>query len=338
MSTATNVPISVGGAFAELNFGAVNFWGAEASATWNDHIGKFNYSVGMNFGISDNEVQKAVDIPFNYPSTYAGAKREGYSLISAQWGYRTWKQTSTGDGLLRTDADLDAYWNYLTDLATKAGTTPLYNAGGANISTRAGMKKGMLAYEDQAGALNSTTQTIADKNGQIVDDQDYVQLVKRSRSYGITTNLGASWKSFSFLAQISTSWGGYNSIDRIKQGTSSTNAMWSQAAYLTDMYDSTDNPNGKYPNNFFYDNAYKTSDFWTLPTFRAVVRSLSVAYTLPKEWLSRLHVSNAKFVLSGYNLWDLYNPYPNKYRNMYDDPKINYPTLRTWALGVNLGF
>jgi hypothetical protein len=337
MTTATNVPISVGGAFAELNFGAVDFWGTEISATWNSRIGKVDYSIGMNFGLGGNEVKEYLDVPFNYPSTYAGKQREGYSLVSPQWGYRTWKQTSTGDGLLRTDADLDAYWAYLTDLATKAGTTPLYNAGGANISTRSGMKKGMMAYEDQAGALNSTTQTIAGKNGQIVDDQDYVQLVKKNKSYGITTNLSVSYKSFTLLAQIATSWGGYNSMDRVKQGTSSTNASWSQVSYLTDMFDSTDNPNGKYPNMFFYDNAYKTSDFWTMPTFRAVVRSLSVGYTLPKQWINKLRISNAKFVLSGYNLWDLYNPYPGKYRNMYDPINVNYPTLRTWSLGVNIG-
>ena len=337
MTTATNVPISVGGAFAELNFGAVDFWGTEVSATWNDRIGKVDYSIGMNFGLGGNEVKQYLDVPFNYPSTYAGKQREGYSLVSAQWGYNTWKQTSTGTGLLRTDADLDAYWAYLTDLATKAGTTPLYNAGGANISTRAGMKKGMMAYEDQAGALNATTQTIAGKNGQIVDDQDYVQLVKKNKSYGITTNLSINYKSFSLLAQIATSWGGYNSMDRVKQGTASTNASWSQVSYLTDMFDSTDNPNGKYPNMFFYDNAYKTSDFWTMPSFRAVVRSLSIGYTLPKEWTSKLRISNAKFVLSGYNLWDLYNPYPGKYRNMYDPINVNYPTLRTWSLGVNIG-
>jgi hypothetical protein len=104
------------------------------------------------------------------------------------------------------------------------------------------------------------------------------------------------------------------------------------------MYDSTDNPNGKYPNMAFYDNAYKNSDFWTLPSFRCVVRSLSIGYTLPKEWLSKARISNARLILSGYNLWDLYNPYPGKYRNMYDDPKTGYPTLRTWSLGVNLGF
>jgi hypothetical protein len=85
-------------------------------------------------------------------------------------------------------------------LATKAGTTPLYNAGGANISTRAGMKKGMLAYEDQAGALNATTQTIAGKNGQIVDDQDYVQLVKKNNhtvsppTLALIINLSVFWR------------------------------------------------------------------------------------------------------------------------------------------------
>jgi TonB-linked SusC/RagA family outer membrane protein len=339
MTGAINVPISVGGAFAEQNYGAVDFWGTEISATWNDRIGKnFSFSVGMNFGMSDNRVKKYLDLPFKYPSQYAGSQREGYSLISAQWGYSTWKQTSGGDGILRTDADLDNYWNYLADLASKAGTTPLYNAGSANISTRAGMKKGMMAYQDIAGNLNANTQTIPGANGQINDEQDYVQLAKSTRSYGFTTNLSATWKSISLLAQISTSWGGYNSMDRIKQGTASTNAGWAQTSYLNDMYDSTDNPNGKYPNMAFYDNAYKTSDFWTLPTFRCVVRSLSVGYTLPKQWINKLHVSNAKFVLSGYNLWDLYNPYPGKYRNMYDAPNVNYPTLRTWALGVNLGF
>ncbi|MFL5739413.1 MAG: SusC/RagA family TonB-linked outer membrane protein [Flavisolibacter sp.] len=339
MTTALNVPISVGGAFAEQNYGAVNFWGSEIAATWEDHIGKdIAYSIGMNFAWSDNKVKKYLDQPFNYPSVYAGKQLEGYSLIGAQWGYKTWKGTSTGDGILRTDADIDAYWAYLTDLATKASTTPLYNAGGANISTRAGMKKGMLAYEDQAGALNATTKTIAGQNGQINDDQDYVELVKKNRSYGISTNLGFSWKSFSLLAQIATGWGGWNSLDRIKQGTSSTNAGWAQVPYLNDMYDSSDNPNGRYPNMAFYDHAYKNSDFWTLPSFRCVIRSLSIGYSLPKEWLTRAHISNARLVLSGYNLWDLYNPYPGKYRNMYDDPNVNYPTLRTWSLGVNLGF
>jgi TonB-linked SusC/RagA family outer membrane protein len=338
MTNALNVPVSVGGAFAEENYGSVNFWGLEAAATWNDRIGKVDYSVGMNFGVSGNKVTKYLDQPFNYPSTFAGKQLQGYSLFAPAYGYRTWKGTSTGDGMLRTNADIDAYWAYLTDLATKANTTPLYNAGGANISSKTGLKKGMLAYEDVAGNLNTATRTIAGQDGRVNDDQDYVELAKKSKSYGITTSLTVNYKSLTLMAQIGTSWGGWNGMDRVKQGTSSTNASYAQVSYLTDMYDSTDNPNGKYPNMFYYDNAYKNSDFWSLPTFRCVVRSLSIGYSLPKPWMDKIHVASAKFILSGYNLWDLYNAYPGKYRNMYDGPNVGFPTLRTWSLGVNLGF
>lgn len=146
------------------------------------------------------------------------------------------------------------------------------------------------------------------------------------------------WKSVSLMAQIATTWGGWNSYDKVQQGTSSTNAGWSQVSYLTDMYDSTDNPNGKFPNMAFYSSAYQNSDFWTLPSFRCVVRSMSIGYTLPKTLVAKMHMTNAKLVLSGYNLWDLYNSNPGKFRNMYDGIEVGYPTLRTWSLGVNLGF
>jgi TonB-linked SusC/RagA family outer membrane protein len=337
MTGAIDVPISVGGSFAEQNYGSVNFWGTEMNALWNDHIGKVNYTVGMNFAVGNNKVTKYLSLAPGYPSTYAGSKEQGYSLIQPQWGFQTWKGTSGGDGILRTDADVTNYWNYLTDLASKAGTTPLYNVNQAAITSVTGMRKGMMAYQDQAGSVNAATGAIAGKNGQINNFEDFVKLAKSGQSYGITTNLGVTYEGISLLAQIATSWGGYNSIDRVSQATSSTSANWSQVAYLNDMYDTANNVKGKYPNVAYYSTAFATSDFWTLPTFRCVIRSMSVGYTLPKQWLDRIRVSSAKLVLSGNNLWDLYNPYPGKYRNMYDAANINYPTLRTWALGVTLG-
>jgi hypothetical protein len=115
--------------------------------------------------------------------------------------------------------------------------------------------------------------------------------------------------------------------------------MWAQPVYLNDMYDSTDNPNGKYPNLALYDNfGGPNSDFFTISSFRCYVRTLSIGYALPRNLVQKAHIESARFFLSGNNLWDFYNPYPNKYRNMYDAPNVGYPTLRTWALGVNLGF
>jgi hypothetical protein len=45
-----------------------------------------------------------------------------------------------------------------------------------------------------------------------------------------------------------------------------------------------------------------------------------------------------QFSLTGNNLWDFYNPYPDHFINMYDSGRTGYPTLRTWTLGVNLTF
>ncbi|MEO6230537.1 MAG: SusC/RagA family TonB-linked outer membrane protein [Ferruginibacter sp.] len=325
------VPITVGGAFAEQNFAGIKARGSEISISWKDQKKDFEYSIGVNFGTSDNKVVKWLPNAFDYPSK--NQVREGYSTIFPTWGYQTWKGNAGGDGLLRTDADIDAYWQYLTDLATKAGTTPSY----LGQTTRDGIKTGMLAYQDIAGDLNSTDRTIAGPNGRVLADQDYVQLAKKNRTSGFSTNIGLRWKGISLNTQISTSWGGYNRVDYVKQGTSSGQIFWSHESYLNDMFDPVDNVNGKWANLYYGENS-ANSDYWQISSFRAFVRSLTIGYTLPKNISSKLKTDNVRISLSGFNLWDFYNPYPDHYRNMYDDPQSAYPTLRTWALSVNASF
>jgi TonB-linked SusC/RagA family outer membrane protein len=339
MSNAINVPISVGGAFAEENYSDIRWWGTEISATWKDKIaGKIDYSVGMNFGIGDNKTLKYFDQPFAYPSVMSTRRDVGQTNNYPAWGYVTWKGTSGGDGILRTDEDIDAYWQYLTDNAAKSGVpgaAPYF----LGITDKTKMQKGMLVYEDVAGDLNSIDKTYSGPNGAIVEKQDFQMLKKDTRSYGIATNLSFGYKGITLQAQILTSWGGLNKLDYIKQGTSSTQSLWAQPIYLTDMYDPVDNPEGKYPNLALYDKfGGNNADFFTISSFRMYVRSLSVGYALPKAFVRKARLENARVYLSGNNLWDFYNPYPNKYRNMYDAPNTLYPTLRTWALGVNLGF
>ncbi|MEI6950048.1 SusC/RagA family TonB-linked outer membrane protein [Paraflavisolibacter sp. H34] len=334
MAGMIGMPISVGGAFSEQNFSAVKAWGTELSANWKDRVGQVDYSIGMNFGTGNNKVTKYFELPFNFPS--ANLRMEGQSSsIYPYWGFETWKNTSAGDGMLRTDADIDSYWAYLTDLATKAGTTPSF----LGITNKNSLKKGMLVYQDKGGPLNAANKTIGGQNGRIEKTgEDYVQLLKENRSYGANTNLSVSWKGITVNAQIATSWGGWNSLDYIKQGTSSSNMFWSHEVFMNDMYDSTDNPNGKYPNLYYFDQNGTPSDFWKVSSFRSYVRSMTVGYSLPKDLSRRLHTEGVRFSLSGFNLWDFYNPYPKKYRSMYDAPDVDYPTLRTWALGVNVTF
>ncbi|MGF7232507.1 SusC/RagA family TonB-linked outer membrane protein [Arachidicoccus sp.] len=338
MSGAINTPISVGGAFAEQNYTNLNSWGSELSINWRDHVGNFTYSVGINSGTSNYKTVKYFDLPFDYPSITTTEMAVGNGRYSPVWGFKTWKQTSGHDGILRTDADIDNYWNYLTQNAANSGV-----AGAApnflGITSESGLKKGMLVYNDVAGALNADGKTIAGPDGTIQQDEDYVKLKKSNRTYGFTSNINLGWKGISLITQISVGWGGARRLDYIKQGTSSSNATWSQPIYLTDMYDSATNPNGKYPNIAYYDAFGGTnSDFFMLPTFSAVIRSLSIGYTLPATFVKKAGIQSVRVYLSGNNLWYLNNPYPDKYRNMYDAPNVAYPTLRTWALGLNIGF
>jgi hypothetical protein len=180
------------------------------------------------------------------------------------------------------------------------------------------MKKGMIAYEDVGGALNTVDGTYGGPNGWVDKDsqQDYVQLKKNSRSYGITTNLSFGYAGITLSAQIATSWGGRNTIDWLRNATSSTASIWGQPVYLTDMYDAVDNPNGKYPNMAAADFGGTGSDapFWKVSSFRSYVRTLTIGYTVPKNLTRQARLESARVFVSG------------------------NPTLRTWALGVNLGF
>lgn len=330
MASITGVPLTVGGSFAEENFGRIDAYGTEISLGWRDKAGPVNYNIGIDFGFRGSKIKEWPDLGISYPST--NTMYEGMSTFVPIWGYKVWRGTSTGDGILRNQSDIDAYWNYLTEHATEAGTNPQY----FSVKDKSGLKPGMLAYQDLHGALDDEG-NLGIPNGQIVDKEDLAKLKKNNKTHGFNTKLGANWKGISFSAMISTSWGGLRTIDNYKVLTSSNQMVWSPESYWEDMFDETNNPNGKYP-NVGYSNTLETSDFWTISTFRCYVRNLSIGYTLPKNWIKSLKIESAKLSLTGNNLWDFYNPYPKKYRNMYDSSKSLYPTLRTWSLGVNLTF
>jgi TonB-linked SusC/RagA family outer membrane protein len=326
-------PISTGGAFAEQNYADVNAWGTEISLNWKDKVNRnLSYNIGVNFSYSDNEYKKYPTAPIQHPSY--NTVQEGYSSYNPVWGFRTWKGTSTGDGILRTDADVTNYWNYLTANATAVGGVPNY-LGINNVTL---MRKGMLAYEDVGGAYDATSKTQAPADGQIAKQLDYIKLAKNNRVYGFTSNLGMNYKSFYLKTQIATSWGGYNSIDLVQQSSGSTQNDWGHETFWNDMYDATTNPNGKYPNMGQQGTAFAPSDFWELSNFRCTVRNLTVGFEVPKEPLKTIGIQRVTLGVTGNNLWDLYNPYPDHYRNMYDNSISRYPTLRTWSVNLNVTF
>ena len=336
LSQQPGIPIYAGGSYAQENFGRIDTYGVEVSVGWRDRIGDFSYNVGVDFGWNDDRVREWVPglRDNQYPSSTE--KAEGMSTIFPTWGFKVWKGTSTGDGILRTQADIDAYWAYLSANAAAAGTTPQY----LGITEKKNMVLGSLAYQDLGGEMENGKQL--GPNGRIAKEQDYARLNKRNDSHSFTTKLGASWKGISIRANIATSWGGVRFIDREDIKTGNGSMIWSPDSFWRDMYDEVNNPMGRYPNlgvdRKIGGSVIADSDFWSINTFRCYIRNLTIAYTLPKKWITPLKMQSVRFNLTGNNLWDFYNPYPDHYRNMYDDGAVNYPTLRTWSLGVNVTF
>ncbi len=337
-------PIYIGAKLPAINYGKKDAWGWEISANWNDAIqqsilpswGAIRYGIGMNYSISWNKTVLGQDPTFDYPAEVnEKSSWTGFRGPCEVWGLKTWRNTTTGDGILRTQADIDNYWQYLSDLAATAGTTPSY----LGITSKDKMQLGMLAYQDINGDIDTANKTIAGPNGVISRDhgEDYVKLAN-NRIHNINTKLNFQWGDFSWVAQISTSWGGFNSIGQgVSQSIGNNELIWAQFAYMNDMYDPDNNFYGRFP-SMAAGNTMLQSDFWQVSSFRMYIRNMTFGYSLPKQLLQKISVDRLQFTLTGNNLWDFYNPYPKKYRNMYDSDRTDYPTLRTWTLGVNLTF
>lgn len=345
IASANEDPVYLGAGVPPLNYGKSDAWGWELSLKWSDKIqqnllpswGPIKYGVGMDYAISWNKTVLGDTWVFDYPGEVDNASsRTGHKGPDSTWGFKTWKHTSKGDGMLRTQGDIDNYWAYLTDLATAAGTSPAY----FGVTSKSSMYLGMLAYQDVAGDIDANNQTIAGPNGIISADhaQDYVKLAN-NRRHNINTKLSTQWGDLSLSAQLSTSWGGFSTMDYgVTQSIGNSDMIWAQLAYVDDMYDPTDNPNGKYPSMAVGEAWNRHSDFWQVSSFRMYVRNMTLAYSLPKKMIEKAGIKKLQLNITGNNLWDLYNPYPKKYRNMYDNAKSGYPTLRTWTMGVNLTF
>ena len=326
------VPSTVGTQSAASNNGEIDNWGWELSLGWRDKIGKdFKYNIGINTGYSDNKVLR---MDFDQNFYYRQIQRNGRTDIGT-WGMQC-------IGMFRSFQDIDEYF-------TKN-----------HITSYMGMSKdqvrpGMLIYKDVRGAQHT------DANGKIyydgpdgiVDrDNDQVQLGHRGNIYGFTLNAGGSWKGLSFQLQFGAHWGGYTTVPAQALTASAieyTNmpSFWNpdNVFVYQNVYDGQGNliqaanRNACLPNPGYSINTVASS-FWRISAAQVTLNRLTLAYSLPKAWLKALGIGiqNVRLNLTGQNLINFYNPYPDNFYSPYAGTYGNYPNLRKWTLGVNVSF
>ncbi len=330
LNMAQNVISPIGTQSASTNVGKINNWGWEIGINWRDKIGKdFKYRIGLNTGYHDNEVL-VMDFEDDY--IYRQIVYGGRTDIGT-WGMQC-------IGMFRSFQDIEEYF-------AKYGITSYMGM------TKDQVRPGMLIYKDIRGQYNQETGEYAAPDGIVDANNDQVCLSNRTNPYGFTMNLGADWKGFSLTAQLGASWGGYTLVPAEARGVASGSniefynmpSFWNpdNMYVYQDIYDGSgnlvmkQNREAQYPNLAYGINSVQSS-FWRVSAASVRLSRLTIAYNIPNKLYKSVGIKSIRVNITGQNLINFYNPYPDKFMNPMAGSYGKYPNLRKWTLGVNLSF
>lgn len=327
LNYSASIPGTVGTQSAKVNYGKMDSYGVELSATWRDRIGKdFKYKIGVNTGYTDNKVL-LMDWETDY--IYRQIQKDGRTDVGT-WGMQCL-------GMFRSFQDIEEYF-------------AKYNITSYMGKTKDQVRPGMLIYKDVRGKQQPDG-TYLGPDGIVSDEDDQVRLSNRSNPYGFTTNLGAEWKGISISAQLSASWGGYSVLPTSVLKTGSSIEMTNMPSFWNsdnmysyqNVYDNAgnlvvvENRDAKYPNLQYATVNSVASTFWRISGTQVRLNNLTIAYTIPSRFTKLAGIESCRLNVTGQNLLSLYNPYPENFM----DPMMSYgsyPTLRKFTIGVNLTF
>jgi TonB-linked SusC/RagA family outer membrane protein len=343
----TNSPdyhTTVGATAAPSNIGAIDNYGVEVSLGWRDKIGKdFKYHININTSYNDNKIIKYPwkDVSTRGLEDKVPNERDDRGL----WGYEC-------IGMFRSYQEIAEYFAE-KDLTTYMG------------KTQADVHPGMLIYNDVRGSQKPDGSYYApgdlnDPEGNKVDANDKIKISNRTDNiYGFTLNFGGEYKWFSISAQFGASWGSYTMMPAQAINTKSlisttqgydvmqyTNlpSFWAGNMFVyEDVLDAQgrivaeQNRDAKYPNLRFAGVNSENSTFWRVNNANVMLRNLTLAFTPPKKWINWLGIESCRINITGQNLLDFYNPYPDKFMSQNSEYS-KYPTLLKITGGLNVSF
>lgn len=283
------VPISysVGymGNFPTLNAGSVENKGIELAITYRDHIGRFNYSVSGNLSTVRNKV---LDLGSNnaiFASNSVTKTAVGHS-IGQFWGYVT-------DGLFQSDEEVQAYRNEDGELLQP-------NAAAGDIR-----------FKD----INN--------DGQITDeDKDYIGNPIPKFTYGLSADASYVTESAGTI-DFAMIWQGSQGNDIFNYSRVDNEGMhhyYNNTTEVLDRFRAEDvtfvNPVSGvttfYPKNTDTDmpravmgdpnQNRRLSDRYVEDGSYLRLKALTLGYTFPKQWLTKVKIENLRVYLGAKNL------------------------------------
>jgi len=289
-----SIPTTFGANMPPENYGEVHSNGVELELGYNGSIGKaFKYFVNGNFTYATNEVVKWDQAENVRP--FEDRIGKTYDYIS---GLRS-------DGLLRTQADLDA----LPEGYTIYGAVP---------------QLGWINYKDISGPSGEPDNKI--------DDWDKVVLYNHSSApvtYGL--NLGFSWKGIDVEALFQGMAGFYKYPDvQAPYPWTRIYAFW-EDSWTPETALTATKP---IPNHDIWQNR-AGSDFYYQKGDFTRLKYVNVGYNLPTKIVDKIGLSNARIFVSGTNLLTF-----SKFK-VYD-PELGsagtFPINKSFTGGMSLTF
>jgi len=268
---------------------------------------------GTEVGTGDGSNTGAVGAASGYHWGNHSICKEGYA-VGSFYGYRV-------EGIFKTQAELDA---------ANAGSSSGYYQ---NDKTKVGDFK------------------FKDLNGDgFIDENDMDILGDGFPTFNYGLNLSATYKDWDFslyaygvLGQKIFSYSAMRLSNMYFGDDPAPNILKSAAAEAWSM----DNPNGTLPRLSLVDGNYnmRASDAWVKNGNFLKISNIQVGYTLPKTFVNKLTIQNARVYVAVSNLLTI-SPY-----NKYGDPECGqgsvlytgldtgrYPSPRTYSFGINVQF
>lgn len=299
----TKLPAVLGASVPKRNSGELKTNGWELSLKWRDQLANgIRYDVGFVLSDYQSEVISFTGNPNKLLSTlYDGMK------MGEIWGYET-------VGILQEDDfTIDENGKYIL-------------IGPDQSKVQSTIYPGDVRYADLDG------------NGEIspgsstVDDPGDRKIIGNSTprfQYGITGNI--SWKNF----DLNIFFQGIGKRDiwisnNVYWGGSGTAGNW-------EMYNNSWTPertDAKFPMYAGRISSITQSGYLINAAYLRL-KTLSLGYTLPKNWTDKVKLSNVRLSLAGYNLFEI-----TQVPDLYDPDQISsaYPMMRSVAFGVQVGF
>ena len=324
-TVGVTLPEVFGASSPKGNYADMTTRGWEISLTWRDRFdlaGKpFNYDVRATLSDYTSKIDRYNNSTKSLSDYYEG------QTVGEIWGYVT-------EGLFQSQEEID---NHATQKLIKSSNKGIWYPGDVKLKDL--NNDGVIDYG----------------NNTLDDHGDKKVIGNELPRYSYSFNLSADWNNI-FVSAF------FQGVGKQYWYPGSETLFWGQynrpynnmPTWHVDNYWTQDNPNAYLPRYAGYNSSLKSTPQTRYLQNVAYLRlkSLQIGYNLPKSFISKINMQNARVYLSGENLFSWSPLY--KHTKDFDvasiygsDPDLtsgtsgdnyNYPVMRSISVGVSVTF